>query len=159
MVPTPNGAPHIPPGHPQQPLFSLNDLYPTQESQVPFVLSARDYFIQKQYLNNQDPSLEGLTREQLVDVALRAWTSMPIRGIEEWENSYHAGLGRWREEMDRRVRETGEPPIGVMRSRRQEDDREMYMRGGYEEEVPEDDGADAEDTNAASGGGFTAVNG
>ena len=65
--------------------------------------------------------------------------------------------------MARLAHETGEPPVGELRSAPQEQERQLYMRGGFgaeapEEETPEDERRDPEETAAASGG-FTAVNG
>ncbi|KAL8796352.1 MAG: hypothetical protein Q9195_001259 [Heterodermia aff. obscurata] len=155
MVPTPNGAPHV---APQPTGYSLNDLYPSETSQIPFSLSVRDYFIQKTHLDNPDPAFEGLSQEQLVQAGLRAWDGMPIHRLDEWEDSYRERLGQWRAAMHEMSRETGSAPIGVVRSRQQEGDRQTYVRGGYDEGPSEDGAAGAEDSAAASGG-FTAVNG
>ena len=156
MVPTPNGAPHV--AAPQPAGYSINDLYPSEASQIPFSLNVRDYFIQKTHLDNRDPTFEGLTQQELYQAGLRAWSGMPMHRIEEWEDSYREHLGHWREKMHERSRETGNAPIGVIRNRQQEGDRQVYVRGGYDEGPPEDGTADAEDSAAASGG-FTAVNG
>lgn len=158
MVPTPNGAPHVAP--PQPTGYSINDLYPSEASQIPFPLSVRDYFIQKTHVENRDPGFEGLPQDQLVQAGLRAWSSMAIHRIEEWEDSYREQLGHWREAMHEMSRETGNAPIGVVRNRQQEGERQAYVRGGYNDEGPPEDGAaDAEDAAAAASGGFTAVNG
>ena len=162
MVPTPNGAPHA--AAPPPPTgYSINDLYPSEASQIPFSLNVRDYFIQKTHVENRDPAFEGLPQDQLVQAGLRAWSSMPIHRIEEWEDSYREQLGHWREAMHEMSRETGNAPIGVVRNRQQEGERQVYVRGGYNDEGgPPEDGAaaDAEDpAAAAASGGFTAVNG
>ena len=155
MVPTPNGAPHV---APQPTGYSINDLYPSEASQIPFSLNVQDYFIQKTYMENRDPALEGLTQEQLVQSGIHVFNSMPTHRIEEWEDSYREQLGHWREAMHDMSRETGNAPLGVIKTRQQEGDRQAYARGGYDEGPHEDGAADAEDSAAASGG-FTAVNG
>ena len=155
MIPTPNGAPHVAP--PQPTAYSINDLYPSETSQIPFSLNVRDYFIQKTHMESREPAFEGLPQDQLAQAGLQAWSSMPIHRIEEWEDSYREQLGHWREAMHELSRDTGNAPIGVIRNRQQEGDRQVYVRGGYEEGAP-DGAADAEDSAAASGG-FTAVNG
>ena len=157
MVPTPNGAPHAAP--PQPTGYSINDLYPSEASQIPFSQSVREYFIQKTHLDHREPGLEGLPHEQLIQAGLRAWSSMPIHRIEEWEDSYREQLGLWREAMHEHCHSHGTAPIGVIRNRQQEGDRSGYVRAGYDEGPPEDGAADAEDPAAAASGGFTAVNG
>ena len=157
MVPTPNGAPHIAP--PQPIGYSINDLYPSERSQIPFAPSVRDYFIQKFHMESREPGLEGLPQDQLYQAGVRAWDSLPITRVEEWEDSYREQLAQWREAMHEFSRDSGTAPIGVIRNRQQEGDRQVYVRGGaYDEGHPEDGAADAEDSAAASGG-FTAVNG
>lgn len=158
MGPTPNGASHMATAPAQQAIFPINDLYPIPESQIPFHLSARDYFIDNVYTNNRDPSMQGIDKEQLAEAGSRAWRGMAIEGIEKWEYSYRHELMLWRGQMEKRALETGEQPVGDIRTQREEEERETYLRGGYEEEPPEDEGVDAEETATASGG-FTAVNG
>lgn len=127
---TPNGVAHIQPHPAQRASFSIHNLHPTPQSQIPFPASAYDFFVEENFLRLPQNQLK--SRDELLADAITAWQVQSHPQAQEWHTYYNERLQKWRSDMDYRARQTGERPQGVLRG------------GGLEEEMAEQEMAEQE---------------
>jgi len=166
---TPNGVSHIQPHPAQRASFSLNNLHPTPQSQIPFPASAYDFFVEENFLRLPQNQLK--SRDELLADAIAAWQGQSHAQAQEWLAYYNERLQKWRADMDYRARQTGERPQGVLRGGGLEDEmaeQEAAARDEEMERLREDEIERLRDEEMAErvgggrrvgSGGFTSING
>jgi len=166
---TPNGVSHIQPHPAQRASFSINNLHPTPQSQIPLPASAYDFFVEENFLRLPQNQLK--SRDELLADAIAAWQGQSHAQAQEWLAYYNERLQKWRVDMDYRARQTGERPQGVLRGGGMEEEmaeQEAAARDEEMERMREDEIERLRDEEMAErvgggrrvgSGGFTSING